>query len=68
MVHRLHDFEPGHHVIYTPHHGSVDIERGVVVTVTDHYVFVRYGEEELAKATKAENLRHNRKGRNDGRS
>lgn len=36
------DFTPGDGVVYTPHDGGGPKEDGVVTSVNDRYVFVRY--------------------------
>lgn len=52
----LADFKPGQHVRYVPNHAHgdrnhPDCEDGVVTSVNDHYVFVRYGAMASSQAT-----------------
>jgi hypothetical protein len=49
------DFQIGEPVDYSPADG-VPPERGVVTSVNDRYVFVRYGRDVTPKATSPENL------------
>lgn len=48
----------GRVVIYTPFKGCSfrDLERGVITSVNDKYVFVRYGNELISKSTRPEDL------------
>jgi ribosomal protein L35AE/L33A len=49
----------GRSVVYKPFEGcsKSQIEYGVITSVNDRYVFVRYGNELQSKATGAENLK-----------
>ena len=49
----------GRYVTYTPYEGcSKDqLELGVITSVNDHYVFVRYGNDINSKATRPEDLK-----------
>jgi hypothetical protein len=46
----------GNSVTYTPFEGSTEKEYGVITSVNDRYVFVRYGTDIQSKATRAEDL------------
>lgn len=45
----------GRGVVYTPHHGGPK-EDGVITSVNDRYVFVRYGARQGSSATEAADL------------
>lgn len=49
----------GKYVIYTPFGNCTQNQKelGVITSVNDNYVFVRYGNELNSKATRAEDLR-----------
>lgn len=50
-------FRPGQSVIYTPPHDpNGGRESGIVTSVTDSFVFVRYGDDTTPKATHPDNL------------
>jgi hypothetical protein len=49
----------GHVVIYRPDREN---ERGIVTAVTDDFVFVKYGQDQHSKATRAEDLDPPREG------
>jgi hypothetical protein len=44
----------GERAIYRPYPGATEV--GIITRVTEKYVFVRYGSEQSAKATRAEDL------------
>ena len=44
----------GHGVLYSPCGGPV--EEGVITSVNEHYVFVRFGADKASKATRAADL------------
>lgn len=46
----------GHGVVYRPRHYPPDTEQGVITSVNDTYVFVRYGTNTHSKATRPEQL------------
>jgi len=48
----------GNSVVYIPFEdcGRAQIEHGVITSVNDSYVFVRYGRDINSKATRAEDL------------
>ncbi len=46
----------GRGVVYQPH-ADAPIEQGYITSVNDTYVFVRYGSDANAKATRPEDLR-----------
>lgn len=54
----LKDFNPGDRVIYIPFEGcSKDLyEYGIITSVSDKFVFVRYGADTLSKATNPKDL------------
>lgn len=45
----------GQLVVYRPHPGG-RAEQGVITSVNDHYVFVRYGSNQGSQATSPEDL------------
>lgn len=49
----------GRYVVYTPFEGCSDNQKelGVITSVNDTYVFVRYGDELHSKATRPEDLK-----------
>ena len=49
----------GNNVTYTPYEGCdhSQLEYGVITSVNDTYVFVRYGTDRISKATAAEYLK-----------
>lgn len=49
MSERFTEAHVGRAVVYRPTHGSV--EQGVITSMNDHFVFVRYGADTHAKAT-----------------
>jgi hypothetical protein len=47
----------GRSVVYVEKHGDEERrEAGVIVSRNDYFVFVRYGNDKLSKATRAEDL------------
>jgi hypothetical protein len=46
----------GQAVVYRPGHAGAPIEQGVITSVNDHYVFVRYGNDHGSKATLPQDL------------
>lgn len=48
----------GRRVIYTPYPNcpKYQLERGIITSVNDYFVFVRYGEDSFSKATNAQDL------------
>ena len=49
----------GRYVVYTPFKGCSESQKelGVITSVNDTYVFVRYGDELHSKATRSEDLK-----------
>lgn len=57
---KIADFNIGDRVMYTPWEGCPvsRLEYGMVTSINERYVFVRYDGESVSKSTRAEDLRH----------
>ena len=53
-----HEFSVGDTVLYIPAHAHISqAERGVITSMNDFYIFVRYGDAFQSQATRATDLR-----------